>query len=379
MTRFLVFEKYIVKKLMVFRRAHLLWAAVMSSILLTQFIILPLSFLFHGKISHDLAIAGVVCPFIVSLIVGYLLIILIQHVQDSEKKYRNIFENTQDVFYLTDMNGTILDITPSVHKYSGYRPEELIGKSADLFYHDICDRAAMLETMLSKGEVIDYEVRMKSKDQRTVIVSLNSHFTRDEAGKPVGIEGSLRDITERKKMTDDLKLLNEHLARQAATDALTGVANRMKFSEVLGTEILRAKRFGLPLSVIVFDVDHFKNVNDSHGHVAGDNVLRDLASLTATVVRRNDLLARWGGEEFLIMVTHTELSSAVVFAERLRTLIEQFEFSAVGRLTCSFGVAEFEYDDTEEQLINRADRALYLAKTRGRNRVESTHSMVEGD
>ena len=379
MNRLLVFEKNIVEKLMVLRRDYLLRGAVMSSILLTQFIILPLSLLFHGKISKDLVIAGIVCPFIVSLIVAYLLIILIQHVQDSEKKYRSIFENTQDVFYVSDMDGTIRNITPSVLKYTGYRPEELIGRSTELFYHDPCDRAALLETMHNKGEAIDYEVRMKTKDQRSVIVSINAHFTRDEAGKPVGIEGSLRDITERKRMTDDLKHLNEHLARQAATDALTGIANRMKFSEVLGTETLRSKRFGLPLSVIVFDVDHFKKINDSYGHVAGDNVLRDLAALTATIVRRNDLLARWGGEEFLIMVTHTELSSAVVFAERLRTLIEQFDFSTAGHLTCSFGVAQFVYDDTEELLINRADKALYLAKMRGRNRVEWMHSKGEGD
>lgn len=379
MNRLRMTGKQIVSKLTTLRPIHLLWAAVISSVLLTQCIVLPMSLFYHGAIARDLVITGLLCAFLVSLVIAYLLTVLIRHVQESERKYRSIFQNTQDIFYLTDLDGTILDITPSIQKYSGYRPDELIGRSTGEFYHDPRDRAAMMQVMQSKGEVGDYELRMRTKDQRTVIVSVNAHFLRDASGKPVGIEGSLRDVTERNKMNDALKHLNERLTRQVSTDSLTGIANRPKFLEVLGKEILRAKRFKLPLSVIVFDVDHFKNINDTYGHMAGDTTLRDLAMLTETLIRSNDLVARWGGEEFLVMVTHTSLASAVVFAERLRALIERYDFPVGGHLTCSFGVAEFGEDDTEELLISRADKALYLAKMHGRNRVETMPPLIEGN
>jgi diguanylate cyclase (GGDEF)-like protein/PAS domain S-box-containing protein len=289
----------------------------------------------------------------------------------SELKYKSIFENVHDVFYQSDMSGIIIDISPSILRYSGYTREELIGKPiADYYYHPE-DRIHLLETMQKEGEVVDYEVRLRTKEDRFMIVSVNSHLLFDTAGNPSGVEGSFRDITDRKKATEELKRLNALLVCQAATDPLTGIPNRTKFDESLSNEILRAKRFNLPLSVIIFDIDHFKNINDTYGHNTGDSALQYLTGLVAQVMRRHDLFARWGGEEFVIMVTNTGQHGAGLYAERLRLMIEKYDIPGVGHLTCSFGVAEFSHDDTVDMLINRADQALYQAKAAGRNRVVS--------
>jgi len=174
---------------------------------------------------------------------------------------------------------------------------------------------------------------------------------------------------ERKRAAVELKRLNELLEHQATTDPLTGISNRLKFNEMLEAEIQRSSRYALPLSLIMFDIDFFKKVNDSHGHHVGDRVLREIVALVRDNIRVNDLLARWGGEEFMIMATNTTLENARLFAEGLRLLIAQHSFQEVGNVTCSFGVARL-IDDSQDQFIQRVDRAMYDAKTRGRNRVE---------
>ncbi|MDR3553965.1 MAG: PAS domain S-box protein [Syntrophobacteraceae bacterium] len=122
-----------------------------------------------------------------------------QALGESERKYRKIFENVQDVFYQTDANGAVVDISPSVHRYSGYTREELIGKSAEIFYHNPEDRIRLLESIHKTGEIADYEVLIKTRDNRRVCVSVNAHLLYDSEGRPAGTEGSLRDITERKQ------------------------------------------------------------------------------------------------------------------------------------------------------------------------------------
>jgi diguanylate cyclase (GGDEF)-like protein len=120
----------------------------------------------------------------------------------------------------------------------------------------------------------------------------------------------------------------------------------------------------------MFDIDHFKSVNDTYGHHAGDSVLCEIAALISKNVRLNDLFARWGGEEFMILVTNTVSDNARMFAEKLRHAIESHPFPDAGHVTCSFGVAQFQGDETADRFIRRVDAALYRAKARGRNRVE---------
>lgn len=174
---------------------------------------------------------------------------------------------------------------------------------------------------------------------------------------------SFSDVTHLEKEKQQLEI-------QAFTDALTGTCNRARLQGVLNAELRRSQRHELPLSVILCDIDHFKRINDRFGHQTGDDVLRQVSALMAANIRAEDVLARWGGEEFMIVSPQNDLESQRMLAEKLRGLIEATCMPAVGNITCSFGVAQRRDDDTIRDLTERADRALYAAKEGGRNRVE---------
>jgi len=134
---------------------------------------------------------------------------------------------------------------------------------------------------------------------------------------------------------------------------------------------IRSKRYGGTFSIIFFDLDHFKKVNDNFGHLVGDGVLEQITEIVSKANRSADIFARYGGEEFIILTPETDLSGASIHAERLRNDIEKFNFQTIGHITSSFGVTEFNAEkDTPETLFDRVDKALYRAKNYGRNRVE---------
>jgi diguanylate cyclase (GGDEF)-like protein len=161
----------------------------------------------------------------------------------------------------------------------------------------------------------------------------------------------------------------EEQASEARIDALTGLANRRAFEEILAAEISRAQRFEHDLAVVLLDLDRFKEINDSFGHGAGDVMLRAVSRLLASLARQGDTVARWGGEEFVVVLPETDLTGAQRFAERLRRTIEAH---AVGEMktSASCGVATMLPEDSVEDLLGAADRALYQAKSNGRNRTE---------
>ncbi|HJQ75189.1 MAG TPA: GGDEF domain-containing protein [Gaiellaceae bacterium] len=161
----------------------------------------------------------------------------------------------------------------------------------------------------------------------------------------------------------------EEQASEARIDALTGLANRRALEEILAAEISRAQRFAHQLAVVVLDLDRFKEINDSFGHGAGDVMLRAVSRLLTSLARQGDSVARWGGEEFVVVLPETDLAGAQRFAERLRRTIEAH---AVGemRTSASCGVAPMLPEDTVEALLGAADQALYQAKSNGRNRTE---------
>lgn len=156
---------------------------------------------------------------------------------------------------------------------------------------------------------------------------------------------------------------------QASTDALTGAFNRLRFNVELAKEMARSARYKTPLALVMYDIDCFKAINDAHGHQAGDRVLVGITRLTAGHIRQTDLLARWGGEEFMILAPNCGGQEAVRLAEKLRQLINESVFDEVGTVTCSFGVAWFQDGDTAETITSRVDDALYAAKRGGRNRT----------
>jgi len=172
-------------------------------------------------------------------------------------------------------------------------------------------------------------------------------------------------------MLAQIKLLSSKLRGMAYTDALTHIYNRLHFSHFLDAEVDKIKRYGGKFSIIFFDLDNFKDVNDNYGHLVGDEVLESVTNIVSKANRSADIFARYGGEEFIILTPETDLNGAMTHAERLRKDIEQHVFKTAGRITSSFGVAEFDIEtDSTESILERADKALYMAKDNGRNRVE---------
>lgn len=172
------------------------------------------------------------------------------------------------------------------------------------------------------------------------------------------------DITQRKRDEKAIHIL-------ATTDSLTGIANRREFTTVLVSEVARAKRYGTPLALVMYDIDYFKRVNDNFGHDVGDYVLQALTRLVKQNIRSVDVVARWGGEEFMILMPQADMPAAVAAAEKLRMAIADYRFDKVEHLTVSFGVVIYDLEDDLNSLLKRVDDALYLAKQNGRNRVEA--------
>lgn len=173
---------------------------------------------------------------------------------------------------------------------------------------------------------------------------------------------------------NELMSIAEHLIKEkdyfASTDLLTGSYNRYRFTELFDIELQRVQRYGGGLALIMFDIDHFKSINDTHGHATGDMVLKEIANLVRHLIRSNDLLVRWGGEEFMILVPNTG-NEAAELAEKLCVAVENHRFSDLPKVTASFGVSAYARGDTLETLCARTDEALYRAKHQGRNRVRA--------
>ncbi|MGM0525510.1 MAG: diguanylate cyclase [Pseudomonadota bacterium] len=173
------------------------------------------------------------------------------------------------------------------------------------------------------------------------------------------------------QLNEQLQKANDRLEHLVHTDALTQLWNRYHMEQTLDEEIARSERHSHPLSVIIFDIDNFKNINDSHGHEVGDDVLKGISRALAAEMRTSDSLGRWGGEEFLVIAKESTLSDSMQLAERLRERLEGIEFDKVGIVTASFGLAEFSLGETRNDVVRNADNALYKAKAQGRNQVQS--------
>ena len=174
-------------------------------------------------------------------------------------------------------------------------------------------------------------------------------------------------------LTEKLRARNQELRDLSSTDALTGISNRRAFFEHTAFLMEQSKRYGSQLSIILMDIDRFKRVNDTLGHAVGDEVLIEFADLMKEATRSSDLFARYGGEEFILAMPHTRLEAAASTAERLRREIEQHRFSGVAwTITASLGVADFDPgEESLEETLIRADRAMYKVKDRGGNGVQA--------
>lgn len=189
-------------------------------------------------------------------------------------------------------------------------------------------------------------------------------------GLSAGYAGLNRRTEDCIRAQNELLRVNSILEDQATTDPLTGIYNRRKFLELLQTQIHKSNRYKEPFVLILFDIDHFKAINDNYGHEAGDEILQELTRLVSGMIRRTDVFARFGGEEFVVLAHNEDAGEGCALAEKMRRGIHQHGFEPAGRLTCSFGVAEYLQDDTADSIIKRADHSMYSAKKKGRNLVE---------
>lgn len=180
-----------------------------------------------------------------------------------------------------------------------------------------------------------------------------------------------------KERTEELNLINKKLQEQiqeveynASHDRLTGLYNRREFESIFEKEMHRAKRYLYPLSVVLFDIDDFKKINDTYGHKIGDEVLIGISILVQKIIRQSDTIARWGGEEFIVIFPESDLENTKVKAETIRAAIDREIFPKNLHVTCSFGVTTYLKEDTSDSLFIRCDNALYQAKNLGKNNVQ---------
>ena len=285
-----------------------------------------------------------------------------QLLRDRDSLWHTLFAQSRDGVVVLDQNGRVYEANPRFAETLGYTMEEIYQLHVwDWAYeYTADDLLEMIQCIDADGHY--FETRQMRKDGSVVEIELSNSRTIFRGQKLIFC--ICRDITERKVVERRIRIL-------ATTDTLTGVANRAEFSRRLNDAIARAHATGTPLGLVMFDLDLFKQINDTHGHDAGDAVLRGVIEVVREQVREEDVVGRWGGEEFLLLLSGADLSETLRAAERLRAGIEARHFDAAGSVTASFGAVVLAADEGFDALIKRADMALYRAKLAGRNCVES--------
>lgn len=288
-----------------------------------------------------------------------------RELRESEARTMSILQNAPMPMSVTRRSdGVLVYANDRAAAITGFVPDALVGQPASARYRDPADRERMLAKYRAEGVLRDHEVCLLAVDgtERWTLVSMVP-ITYDGADADLA---AVVDITER-------KATEEALRRLATTDALTGVANRGHFMQRAAAEVERARRYGRALSVVMLDIDHFKHINDRHGHAGGDQVLRAVTTTCAGLVRQQDVLGRLGGEEFALLMPETEIEPAALLAERLRAALAALRLILISgddvTLSASFGVSTLDAEDSVDTLLARADAALYASKNSGRNRV----------
>lgn len=230
---------------------------------------------------------------------------------------------------------------------------------------------AMLNHLHGKASVYEVEYRIKAKDGKYRWYYDRGKITRyDDTGKPLFVAGIVFDITAKKETQLELEYKNTILAKMSAIDGLTKISNHRTLIEYLKAGISDASRTNSPLSIALFDVDDFKMVNDSMGHIYGDQVLVDVAAIINNSIRKSDLAGRYGGEEFMVIFPNTDLAGATKISERIRQAVEYYSFVDGIKITISGGVKQYEGESFTE-LIHLSDMHLYEAKKNGKNQIKS--------
>lgn len=307
-----------------------------------------------------------VASFIILLVIFFITFLFLKKDAKEAKKLQSIIDSLNDLVVIKS-NDKILSANSAFLKFFNVENiKEFIAKNHRLCNHFVKDGASLkLDLTHIDAETIE---SLNAVDKTNRIVSMKNAQSelRNFTIKIYALHEDefvivLSDITKIKHRADLLE-------KKANIDTLTKVTSRQKFEELYHLELQRSQRYINSLSLLFFDIDHFKNINDTYGHDTGDKALTAFANIIKTNIREYDIFARWGGEEFILMLPQTDLSAAFKIAEKLRKKVAEYNFGIMGQITCSIGISMLKKDDDEKSLLKRADNALYKAKNSGRNR-----------
>jgi len=289
-----------------------------------------------------------------------------------EKHFANtVINSLPGIFYLLNSQGRLIRWNKNLESTTGYSADQLNNmKQSDLVSKRSQNLLELAHQNLSHNQSIGIEVELISRSKHTIPYFLNAisiDLSHEEGmdrndNEDMAIVGMGIDISLRKELERELK-------RQATKDGLTGINNRPNQEELLDKEIERAKRFNHPLSIIMFDIDHFKQINDNYGHDVGDEVLKAITDTTKKILRDCDQFGRWGGEEFLVSAINSDMEAANILAQRIHLSISEIPFKQFDRVTASFGVGQYQPNENIKDFVKRVDEAMYRAKRAGRNQV----------
>ncbi|MGC7872728.1 sensor domain-containing diguanylate cyclase [Desulfosporosinus sp. SYSU MS00001] len=300
-------------------------------------------------------------------------------------RYKYIIENIKDVVWEMTKDFVFTFVSPNVKEMTGYDVGDLIGHKMPEFLAEESRNQFINQSMPrvqkridgDSEEIILYDVQFVCKNGFVKWFEVSSKPMFEEE-RFIGYIGTTRDITEKKEYEsqlktyiNELKVMNGKLEKMATLDALTGVYNRRKFNDDLNLVIKDKEKYNISFSLIFFDIDHFKTINDRYGHKTGDLILRHISDLVLMNIRKTDRLFRWGGEEFIIILNGSELEDARKVADKIRNVIQKRDFGIGQKITISLGVGEYKPNENTDQVIIRLDKALLEAKSKGRNRVIS--------
>ena len=280
-------------------------------------------------------------------------------------EFSKIIDQMDDSIFITDKSGVIAYTNKAFTQQTKYSKKEAYGRTPRILSSGRQDKLfyTKLWNTIQSGKV--FRAIVLNKTKYGVLYYENETITpiKDKNKRVIGFISSGKDVT-------DEVMKNKELCRIAATDKLTGLYNRHKFEELFLLEVERSRRFELSLSMMLIDIDNFKSINDTYGHNKGDAVLKHLGNILQKNIRQLDILSRWGGEEFLILIPGSNLEHTQQLAEKLRLVISNEEFDKLNNITVSIGISTLKEDDTLIQIVERADNALYRAKQNGKNQVE---------
>ena len=301
-----------------------------------------------------------------------------QAIRESEERFRSAFDDASVAMAILSLDDVILRVNDALCELSGYQEHELVGRRGiEMSHPEEYGLDVLRMTQVLRGEVKSFQMerRYVHRDGSTIWGLVNISAALDADGYPVHLLAQIQNITERKE-------LEQNLQHQAFHDALTGLPNRAMLLERLGVALDVRDTDSGTLALLFLDLDNFKVVNDSLGHVAGDDLLMEVARRLTRGVARGDIVARLGGDEFAVLVSNLPGSEEAVTVAR--RLVESFEppFVVQGRqikTSTSIGIVTAGTEDTPDDLLRKADVAMYRAKTRGRNRIELFDSAMQAD